>query len=79
MTIVMLITDITMIIMTVSMTMIMTIIANIPFVQGAAHIDEEERRARASSGQECDIQLKNAIEGIIIKWAYQVGNCKYSA
>ena len=42
------------------------------FVQGAAHIEEEERRARASSGEECDIQLKNAIEGIIIKWAYQV-------
>ena len=43
-------------------------------MQGAAHIDEEERRARVSGGEECDIQLKNAIEGIIIKWAYQVGH-----
>ena len=41
-------------------------------LQGAKNIDEEERKARASSGRECDIQLKNAIEGIIIKWAYQV-------
>ena len=44
----------------------------LPFPQGASQIDEEERKARASSGKECDIQLKNAIEGIIIKWAYQV-------
>ena len=44
----------------------------LPFPQGAKHIDEEERRAKASSGKECNIRLKNAIEGIIIKWAYQV-------
>ena len=44
----------------------------LPFPQGAAHIDEEEKKARASSGKDCDLQLKNAIEGIIIKWAYQV-------
>ena len=44
----------------------------LPFPQGAKHIDEEERKAKASSGKECNIQLKNAIEGIIIKWAYQV-------
>ena len=44
----------------------------LPFPQGAAHIDEEEKKARASSGKDCDTQLKNAIEGIIIKWAYQV-------
>ena len=24
-------------------------------------------------GEDCDSQLKNSIEGIIIKWAYQVG------
>ena len=35
-------------------------------------MNEEERKARASGGRECDIQLKNSIEGIIIKWAYQV-------
>ena len=44
----------------------------LPFPQGAKHIDEEERKAKASSGKECNIRLKNAIEGIIIKWAYQV-------
>ena len=44
----------------------------LPFPEGAKHIDEEERKAKASAGKECDIQLKNAIEGIIIKWAYQV-------
>ena len=42
------------------------------FIKGASHIDEEERKARASGGRDCDIGLKNAIEGIIIKWAYQV-------
>ena len=40
--------------------------------QGAANIDEEEQRARESRGENCDMMLKNNIEGIIIKWAYQV-------
>ena len=33
---------------------------------------EVEARARSSGGVDCDSQLKNSIEGIIIKWAYQV-------
>ena len=41
------------------------------FQQGAARIAEEERRVRESKGEECDMTLKNNIEGIIIKWAYQ--------
>ena len=40
--------------------------------QGAAMIEEEEARVRESGGNECDMLLKNNIEGIIIKWAYQV-------
>ena len=39
--------------------------------QGAARIAEEEKRVRESKGEECDMTLKNNIEGIIIKWAYQ--------
>ena len=35
-------------------------------------IEEEEARVRESGGSECDMLLKNNIEGIIIKWAYQV-------
>jgi len=35
-------------------------------------IEEEERRVRESGGQDYDMLLKNNIEGIIIKWAYQV-------
>ena len=27
---------------------------------------------RESNGEECDMTLKNNIEGIIIKWAYQI-------
>ncbi len=42
-------------------------------MQGAAMIEEEERRVRESGGQDYDMLLKNNIEGIIIKWAYQVG------
>ena len=41
------------------------------FQQGAARIAEEEKRVRESNGEECDMTLKNNIEGIIIKWAYQ--------
>ena len=41
------------------------------FQQGAARIAEEEKRVRESKGEECDMTLKNNIEGIIIKWAYQ--------
>ena len=44
----------------------------LPFPQGAAALEEQESRARASQGVDCDSSLKNAIEGIIIKWAYQV-------
>ena len=40
-------------------------------MQGAARIEEEERRARESGGEDCDMLLKNNIEGIIIKWAHQ--------
>ena len=40
--------------------------------QGAGALDEVESRARKSHGVDCDSQLKNSIEGIIIKWAYQV-------
>ena len=37
----------------------------------ANRIAEEERRVRESKGEECDMTLKNNIEGIIIKWGYQ--------
>ena len=52
--------------------------------QGAARIAEEEKRVRESKGEECDMTLKNNIEGIIIKWAYQTDevyfrkNCEIS-
>ena len=48
-----------------------SILLAINFQQGAARIAEEERRVRESKGEECDMTLKNNIEGIIIKWAYQ--------
>ena len=50
-------------------------------LQGAGDIDEEERKVRESDGEYCDMQLKNNIEGIIIKWAYQTEEvlCKDSA
>ena len=35
-------------------------------------IEAEEARVRASNGDDCDMTLKNNIEGIIIKWAYQI-------
>ena len=44
----------------------------LPFPQqGATAIESEEKRVRESRGEECDMTLKNNIEGIIIKWAYQ--------
>jgi len=45
----------------------------LPFPQqGAAAIEQEEARVRVSGAKgECDMTLKNNIEGIIIKWAYQ--------
>ena len=42
------------------------------YLKGAADIDDEERRVRESDGREVDTLLKNNIEGIILKWAYQV-------
>ena len=45
----------------------------LPFPQqGAARIEAEEARVKASKGEDCDMTLKNNIEGIIIKWAYQI-------
>ena len=44
----------------------------LPFPQGAANIDEEERKVRESDGKEVDTLLKNNIEAIVSKWAYQV-------
>ena len=40
--------------------------------QGAARIEEEEAICRRSNGEDCDMTLKNNIEAIIIKWAYQI-------
>lgn len=40
--------------------------------QGAHRIEEEEAIVRESKGDECDMTLKNNIEAIIIKWAYQI-------
>ena len=45
-------------------------------VQGAKDIDEEEQKVRETNGDYCNMLLKNNIEGIIIKWGYQVGICK---
>lgn len=45
----------------------------LPFPQqGASRIEAEEARVKASNGEDCDMTLKNNIEGIIIKWAYQI-------
>ena len=33
---------------------------------------EEEKKVRESNGEECNMLLKNTIEGIIIKWAHQI-------
>ena len=48
----------------------------LPFPQGAANIDEEERKVRESDGKEVDTLLKNNIEAIVSKWAYQVQPAK---
>ena len=40
--------------------------------QAAGRIEEEEAIVRESNGEDCDMTLKNNIEGIIIKWAYQI-------
>ena len=51
----------------------------LPFPQqGAKRIEEEEKRARESSGEDCDMLLKNNIEGIIIKWAHQSDEVSHS-
>ena len=42
------------------------------FQQGAARIEEEEEICRRTKGDDCDMTLKNNIEAIIIKWAYQI-------
>ena len=44
----------------------------LPFPQGAANIDQEEKKVRESDGREVDTMLKNNIEAIVSKWAYQV-------
>ena len=45
----------------------------LPFPQqGSSRIEAEEARVKASKGEDCDMTLKNNIEGIIIKWAYQI-------
>ena len=44
----------------------------LPFPQGAGNIDEEERRVNESKGKIVDTKLKNNIEAIVSKWAYQV-------
>ena len=41
-------------------------------LQGAASIEDEERKVRESDGEEVNMALKNAIEGIILKWAHTV-------
>ena len=45
-----------------------------PFLkqQGAKRVAEEEKKVRESNGEECNMLLKNTIEGIIIKWAHQI-------
>ena len=40
--------------------------------QGAKRVAEEEKRVRESNGEDCNMLLKNTIEGIIIKWAHQI-------
>ena len=45
----------------------------LPFPQqGAAAIEDEEIRVRTSDGRTVNMMTKNAIEGIILKWAHQV-------
>ena len=40
--------------------------------QGAKRVAEEEQKVRESNGDDCDMLLKNTIEGVIIKWAHQI-------
>ena len=44
----------------------------LPFPQGASMIDDEERKVRETNGKDVDTLLKNNIEAIVSKWAYQV-------
>ena len=47
----------------------------LPFPQqGAAAIEDEEIRVRTSDGRRVNMMTKNAIEGIILKWAHQVSH-----
>ena len=41
-------------------------------ITGSARIEAEERKVKATKGEDCNMTLKNNIEGIIIKWAYQI-------
>ena len=43
-------------------------------MQGLNDIEDEERRIRENAGGNFDMILKTNIEGIIVKWARQVGN-----
>ena len=42
-------------------------------MQGLNDIEDEERRIRENAGVNFDMILKTNIEGIIVKWAHQVG------
>ena len=42
-------------------------------MQGLNDIEDEERRIRENAGGNFDMILKTNIEGIIVKWAHQVG------
>lgn len=44
----------------------------LPFPQDVSNIDEEEKRVSDSKGKDVDTRLKNNIEAIVSKWAYQV-------
>ena len=46
--------------------------SNLITQQGAKRVAEEEKKVRESNGEECNMLLKNTIEGIIIKWAHQI-------
>ena len=48
------------------------IYSNLIKQQGAKRVAEEEKKVRESNGEECNMLLKNTIEGIIIKWAHQI-------
>ena len=42
--------------------------------QGIENIAADEIRARESHGKDVNTTLKNNIEGIILKWSYQVNH-----